>query len=159
MPKIKSIKLTRILALVKIVKSDQNSLSIKNTMKLSTKTYYGLRAMIRLTKEEKLCSVKEISVKERIPEKYLEKIFQELRNDGFLVSQKGAGGGYLLARPAAKIKAGDIIMALEKEAFLTKCQASCPMARQCSAKTFWREMEQSFEASMGSTTLADLTKQ
>ncbi len=41
-------------------------------MKLSTKTYYGLRAMIRLAKEKKSCSVKEISVKEKIPEKYLE---------------------------------------------------------------------------------------
>lgn len=126
-------------------------------MKLSTKTYYGLRAMIRLAKEKKPCSVKEISAKEKIPEKYLEKIFQELRADGFLVSQKGAGGGYSLANPASKIKAGDIVMALEKKAFLTKCQASCPMAGQCSAKTFWQEMQASFESSFGSTTLADLT--
>lgn len=125
-------------------------------MKLSTKTYYGLRAMIRLAKERKPCSVKEISVKEKIPEKYLEKIFQELRADGFLASQKGAGGGYSLVQPASKIKAGDIIMALEKEAFLTKCQSSCPLAGQCSAKTFWQEIQTSFESSFGSTTLASL---
>lgn len=125
-------------------------------MKLSTKTYYGLRAIIRLAGEKKPCSVKEISVKENIPGKYLEKIFQELRADGFLLSRKGSGGGYALARSPAKIKAGDIIMALEKEAFLTKCQASCPMAGQCSAKTFWREMQTSFESSFGSTTLANL---
>lgn len=115
--------------------------------------------MIRLAKEKRSCSVKEISAKEKIPGKYLEKIFQELRADGFLISHKGSCGGYSLARLATEIKAGDIVIALEKEAFLTKCQASCPMARQCSAKTFWREMEQSFEASMGSTTLADLIKQ
>ncbi|MDP2930278.1 MAG: Rrf2 family transcriptional regulator, partial [bacterium] len=63
-------------------------------MKLSTKTYYGLRALIRLAKEKKPCSVKEVSRKEKIPEKYLEKIFQELRNDDFLVSTKGKTGGY-----------------------------------------------------------------
>jgi len=125
-------------------------------MKLSTKTYYGLRAMIRLAKEKKPCSVKEISSKEKIPEKYLEKIFQELRADGFLVSQKGAGGGYFLARPTSKIKAGDVVMALEKEAFMTRCQTSCPMADQCSAKTFWQEIQASFESSFGSTTLANL---
>ena len=125
-------------------------------MKLSTKTYYGLRAMIRLAKEKKPCSVKEISSKEKIPEKYLEKIFQELRADGFLVSQKGAGGGYFLARPTSKIKAGDVVMALEKEAFMTRCQTSCPMAGQCSAKTFWQEIQASFESSFGSTTLANL---
>jgi len=112
--------------------------------------------MIRLAKEKKPCSVKEISSKEKIPEKYLEKIFQELRADGFLVSQKGAGGGYFLARPTSKIKAGDVVMALEKEAFMTRCQTSCPMAGQCSAKTFWQEIQASFESSFGSTTLANL---
>ena len=127
-------------------------------MKLSTKTYYGLRAMIRLAKEKKSCSVKEISSKEKIPEKYLEKIFQELRADGFLISAKGKTGGYHLSRPADKIKAGDIVMALEKEEFLTRCQTSCPMAGQCSAKNFWQEMQDSFESSFGSTTLEDLTK-
>lgn len=114
--------------------------------------------MIRLAKEKKPCSVKEISSKEKIPEKYLEKIFQELRIAGFLASHKGAGGGYSLAKPALKIKAGDIVMALEKEEFLTKCQTSCPMAGQCSAKTFWQEIQDSFESSFGSTTLEDLIK-
>ncbi len=127
-------------------------------MKLSTKTYYGLRAMIRLTKEKRPCSVKELSSLEKIPEKYLEKIFQELRADGFLVSQKGAGGGYSLAKPASKVKAGDIVMALEKDQVLTHCQATCPMAGRCSAKTFWQEMQASFESSFGSTTLEDLIK-
>ena len=126
-------------------------------MKLSTKTYYGLRALIRLAKEKKSCSVKDISVKEKIPEKYLEKIFQELRESGFLISQKGAGGGYSLAKPTLKIKAGDIVMALEKEELLTRCQTSCPMAGQCSAKIFWQEIQASFESSFGSTTLANLT--
>lgn len=114
--------------------------------------------MIRLAKEKKPCSVKEISSKEKIPEKYLEKIFQELRADGFLASQKGAGGGYSLAKPASKIKAGDIVMALEKDQALTHCQSTCPMAGRCSAKIFWQEMQASFESSFGSTTLADLIK-
>lgn len=127
-------------------------------MKLSQKTYYGLRALIRLAKEKKACSVKEISEKEKIPDKYLEKIFQELRNDGFLVSSKGKTGGYALSRPATKVKAGDIIIALEKDALLTKCQSSCPMAGKCSAEKFWQEMQSSFESSFGSTTLKDLTK-
>jgi len=125
-------------------------------MRLSTRSYYGLRAIICLAKENKSCSVKTISSKERIPEKYLEKIFQELKSAGFLVSHKGAGGGYFLSRPAAKIKAKEIVMVLEKDQALTRCQESCPMASKCSAKTFWQEMEQSFESSFGSTTLANL---
>ncbi len=127
-------------------------------MKLSTKTYYGLRALIRLAKKKKSCSVKEVSRKEKIPEKYLEKIFQELRIAGFLVSHKGAGGGYSLAKIASKIKAGAIVMALEKEAAMTKCRSSCPMAGKCSAQTFWQEMQTSFESSFGTTSLADLAK-
>jgi Rrf2 family protein len=127
-------------------------------MHLSTKSYYGLKAIIALAKKNKFCSVREISSKEHLPEKYLEKIFQELKSNGFLVSQKGAGGGYALARPPQKIGTGKVIMALEKEEALTRCQTSCPMAGHCSAKTFWQEMEQSFRSSMGSTTLADLIK-
>jgi len=128
-------------------------------MKLSTKSYYGLRAMTRLAEEAKPCSVKEISSKEKLPEKYLEKICQELRSAGFLSAQKGASGGYELARSPRQIKAKDIIMTLEEEEALTRCQSACPFSTSCSSQTFWQEMEKSFAAAMGSTTLADLIKQ
>jgi Rrf2 family protein len=127
-------------------------------MKISAKSYYGLKAMIGLAKEKGFCSARTISQKYELPYDYLEKIFQELRLAGFLVTQKGTRGGYGLARPAKKIKARDIVMALEKEEPITRCQCGCPMVGKCSAGSFWRETAASFVSAMGSTTLLDLTK-
>jgi len=127
-------------------------------MKISAKAYYGLRAMIGLAKERDFCSARTISQKQGLPYEYLEKIFQELRLAGFLITQKGARGGYSLARPAKKIKARDVVMALEKEEPITRCQCGCPLVGNCSAGSFWQETASSFVAAMGSTTLLDLTK-
>ncbi len=60
-----------------------------------------------------LVSASEIAEKHHIPRKFLDNIFTELRNAGFVLSRKGKGGGFCLARPANEIAIGNIIRALD----------------------------------------------
>jgi Rrf2 family protein len=48
-----------------------------------------------------------------IPAKFLENILADLRRSGLVASQRGADGGYRLARPAAEVSVADIIRAVE----------------------------------------------
>ena len=81
-------------------------------MRVSAKVDYALRAALELaaagdgpTKGER------ISQAQDIPLKFLENILLELRHGGLVQSQRGADGGYWLARPAEEIKLADVIRA------------------------------------------------
>lgn len=84
-------------------------------MKLSTKGRYGLRAMIDLAihSKEEAVSIASIAARQKISESYLEQLIPKLRKAGMISSIRGAGGGYVLAKPAKEISVGDILRALE----------------------------------------------
>ena len=84
-------------------------------MKLSKKSDYALRAMIYLSMQYKkgAIQIKEISAKEKIPQKFLENILLVLRKVGILNSKTGLKGGYELARSPDLITLGEVIRALD----------------------------------------------
>lgn len=84
-------------------------------MKISTKGRYGLTIMMELAARfgEGPTSLKSIAEKNQLSEHYLEQLIAPLRNAGLVKSIRGAYGGYILAKEAAEITAGDIIRVLE----------------------------------------------
>ena len=84
-------------------------------MIFSTRSSYGLRAMINLAKRQERGSVAlaQIAKQEKISLKYLERLFSGLKKAGLVKAELGAGGGYKLAKSAKKINIYDIIKALE----------------------------------------------
>jgi len=131
-------------------------------LKISTKSQYGLRAMVFLAKcGERISSLKLISAKENISFDYLEKIISRLEKAGLTRSKKGSQGGYVLAKPPQRIKIGEIIRALEGDAGLVKCTTKaghCPLEKKCFAKKFWGKLQKSLNSALDSLTLADLIK-
>ncbi|EFM62658.1 Transcriptional regulator, Rrf2 family protein [Brucella sp. NF 2653] len=105
---------------------------------LTKKGKYGLKAMVHLAgvTDGQLVSASEIAEKHHIPRKFLDNIFTELRNAGFVLSRKGKGGGFCLAHPANEIAIGNIIRALDG--------ALAPIA--CASKTDYRPCEDCNEA-------------
>lgn len=87
------------------------------SMKLSTRSQYGLRIMLNLGLHagDSPLQLSEISSRERISEKYLGQIIMPLRSSGLVNSVRGAQGGYLLSRPAGSITVLEIVEALEGE--------------------------------------------
>lgn len=127
-------------------------------MKLSTRTYYGLRAMINLAKKDEVSPIADISYEEDIPFAFLEKIFQQLKHAGLVKSKKGSMGGYQLARPAKEITAGQVFEALGEEVTTSFCpgNSSCPKFDSCGTKDLLAKLESSIGQTLDSMTLERL---
>ena len=86
-------------------------------MKLSKRSEYALRALIDLGIARELgrpiLQVSELASKEKLPIKFLEQILSQLRAGGYVETKRGKLGGYLLARPPARIKLGAVIRLLD----------------------------------------------
>jgi len=86
-------------------------------MRLSKRSEYGLRAVIQLagTYDDGFVQTRQISRRERLPNKFLESILRSLKSAGLLVSKVGASGGYRLADRPESITVGEVLTALEGE--------------------------------------------
>ena len=86
-------------------------------MRVTAKVDYAVRASTMLAThaagEAGPLKGDRIATAQAIPLKYLENILSELRQSGIVRSQRGAEGGYWLARPADQITIADIIRAVE----------------------------------------------
>jgi Rrf2 family protein len=86
-------------------------------MKLSKRSEYALRALIDLGIASQLdwpmLQVSKLAMKEKLPIKFLEQIFAQLKAAGCVKSRRGKFGGYSLARPMSRIKFGDVIRLID----------------------------------------------
>ena len=83
-------------------------------MDISAKTDYAVRALLELaSREPELVKVDVIVAEQGLPRKFAEAILGELRRGGIVRSQRGADGGYALARPANKITIGAVMRAVD----------------------------------------------
>jgi Rrf2 family protein len=83
-------------------------------MRVSAKADYAIRAMVELAAAgDGPIKGDRIAQAQQIPIKFLENILGDLRQNGLVRSQRGAEGGYWLARPAEEIAIADVIRAVE----------------------------------------------
>jgi Rrf2 family protein len=82
---------------------------------ISARSEYGLRAMLSLAAEPSGTPLtgEVLAVREGLPQKFLESVLSDIRRAGLVVSQRGRGGGYRLARDASKISVADVMRALD----------------------------------------------
>jgi Rrf2 family protein len=84
-------------------------------VRISAKVDYAVRAVVQLAAAEGAGPVKgdEIAAAQDIPINFLENILSLLRNAGFVMSRRGADGGYWLAVPADRITVADIVRVID----------------------------------------------
>jgi Rrf2 family protein len=83
-------------------------------VQISAKTDYAIRALLNLAaREPDLVKVDTIVREQGLPRKFVEAILGELRRAQIVRSQRGADGGYALARPAGEITLGAVIRAVD----------------------------------------------
>ncbi len=83
-------------------------------MQISAKTDYAVRALLLLaSRSPDLVKVEVLTVQQGLPRKFVESILSELRRAGLVRSQRGAEGGYALARPATEITIGAVIRVVD----------------------------------------------
>ena len=131
-------------------------------MRISAKVDYALRAAIELAaaapaqvKGERLATV------QSIPHKFLENILADLRNGGIVASQRGAEGGYRLARPAAEITVADVIRVVEGPIASVRGVRPDEISYEGAAvalREVWIELRTAMRGVLEQTTLADLAE-
>ena len=130
-------------------------------MKLSTRTRYGLRAILDLAVNfgKEPIQLKDVARRQEISERYLEHIVLSLKAAGLLKSMRGSHGGFMLARPPAEIKLSEIINVLEGSLCLVECvddPKACSRIDICVTRDIWQELKKSMDAILESITLQDL---
>jgi Rrf2 family protein len=84
-------------------------------MRISAKVDYAVRAAVELAaaQDGRPVTAERIATTQAVPLNFLENILGELRHAGIVRSQRGADGGFRLAKPANEISIADVIRAVE----------------------------------------------
>jgi Rrf2 family protein len=138
-------------------------------MKLSKRGEYGLRALIDLGIAAELgrpiLQISELATKEKLPIKFLEQIFTQLKASGFVVSKRGKLGGYSLARPMNKIKFGSVIRLIDGPLAPIACvsetayeRCTCPDEDHCGLRMLMLDVRTAIIKILDRYTLADIVE-
>lgn len=138
-------------------------------MKLSKRGEYALRALIDLGIASELgwplLQVSELASKEKLPIKFLEQIFTQLKSAGYVVSRRGKFGGYSLARPMSKIKFGAVIRLIDGPLAPICCvsqtsyeRCSCPDEAHCGLRMLMFDVRNAISTILDRYSLADIVE-
>ncbi|MEW6355122.1 MAG: Rrf2 family transcriptional regulator [Planctomycetota bacterium] len=133
-------------------------------MLVSQKCQYAIRAIFELAKrlDEGPAPIAEIAEAQAIPKRFLEVILNELRQAGFVESQRGSRGGYVLAHLPRRLTVGEIVRFVEGPIGPVECvsggaeKSGCPLHRDCVFLPMWERVQQAISEVYDSTTFADL---
>jgi Rrf2 family nitric oxide-sensitive transcriptional repressor len=129
-------------------------------MRLTTFTDFALRALMRLAGDpDRLFTTEEIAREFGISRNHLTKVVSDLAGAGYVVTQRGAGGGFRLARDPTAITLGEVVRLLESRQALVECfradGGACALLPQCRLKSRLAAAREAFFRELDRTTLAD----
>ena len=138
-------------------------------MKISKRGEYALRALIDLGIASELgwpmLQVSELATKEKLPIKFLEQIFTQLKTAGYVKSRRGKFGGYSLARPMNRIKFGEVIRLIDGPLAPIRCvsqtsyeRCSCPDEVHCGLRILMFDVRNAISTILDRYTLADIVE-
>lgn len=135
---------------------------------ISRKTKYALNALVCLARQHPKGPVliSEIADSERIPRKFLEQILLDLKNNGFLQSKKGKGGGYFLSRSPREIVLGKVIRIFEGPLAPVSCVSQtayhrceeCRDENTCGIRAVMKDARDAIAGILDKTTLEDMVQ-
>lgn len=130
-------------------------------MKLSTRTRYGMRAVLELAQAygKGPLQIKIIARRQEISVKYLEQLMAMLKASGFVRGIRGSKGGYVLARSPGQIRLSEVFTALEGPLVPVDCledENFCTRTVDCATRQVWAQVQEAIMAVLRSTSLQDL---
>jgi Rrf2 family iron-sulfur cluster assembly transcriptional regulator len=141
-------------------------------MQLSTRSRYAVMAMVELASRS--CAdpaapcgpvpLGDIAGSQQLSLCYLEQLFGGLRRAGLVVSARGPGGGYKLARPAEMVAIADIVEAVDETLRATRCETGTEGCMRgvdgahakCQTHDLWDELGRQISLFLAGITLADV---
>lgn len=132
-------------------------------MKISTKGRYALRLMLDLAQysnEQEYVSIKKVSKRQDISEKYLEQIVAQLSRAGYVRSTRGAQGGYCLTMEPDQYTVGMILRLIEGNLSSVSCLEDnpnkCRRCNNCVTLEVWQQINDAVNDIIDHVTLQDL---
>ena len=127
---------------------------------------YGLKAALHLARlpTQTLALSAEIAAENAISKKFLDAILSDLRTAGIVVTRKGRGGGYRLARPADLITVGEVLRVLDGPIAPIACASrtqyqpcyDCSDETTCAVRLTMVAVRDAISSVLDTRTLADL---
>jgi Rrf2 family protein len=138
-------------------------------MKLSKRGEYALRALIDLgiaaELDRPIIQVSELAAKEKLPVKFLEQIFTQLKAAGYVTSHRGKLGGYSLAKPMTRIKFGAVIRSIDGPLAPIPCvsqtryeRCTCPDEAHCGLRMLMMDVRTAISKVLDRYSLADIVE-
>lgn len=131
-------------------------------MRLARMTDYAVVVLCQMAQAPHNAHFTAATLAERagLPQPSVSKILKKLAQKGIVTAQRGAAGGYSLARAPAQILAREIIVALEGPLVLATCveeaEEACEFERSCPIRGHWDPVNQAIHDALGRVTLADM---
>ena len=133
-------------------------------MQLSLHADYGCRVLIYLAllEGDARASIEQVAGAYGISENHLVKVVHQLGRHGFVDTLRGRGGGIRLARPAAEIRLGEVVRAMEPHFNMVECFApetnTCPIISTCGLKRVLVDATAAYLAKLDEASIADVLR-
>ncbi len=132
-------------------------------IRITRETDYGIVLMTTMARDANPPYSATALAKQRgLPLPMVSKILKALARAGLLVSQRGALGGYSLARRPEEISAVDIIDALEGPIAITECSAAdlhaCMYEEYCTVSGHWHRINSAIREALKNISLLELSR-
>ena len=129
-------------------------------MELSCKSEYALLALMALADRFNLddpLQIRQISQDQNIPDRYLEQLLSQLRKAGIVRSQRGAKGGYFLAREPWKLTVLEVLTCIEGDD-LSPVFSRSPQdsVEKITVQSLWQEAREAVRQVLLNRTIQDL---
>lgn len=132
-------------------------------MRLTLQSDYALRTLMYLAASEpRQATISEIAAAYKISRAHVMVLVHRLGAAGFLLNERGRGGGIRLARPASRIRVGEVLRAVEPAFAPAECfdpeTNLCRITERCRLKRVFGEALDAWFAVLDRYTLADLVR-
>lgn len=132
-------------------------------MRLTSHTNFALRALqLAALRHPGLTRADEVARAHGLSHAHITKIVHQLGRAGYIETQRGRGGGFRLARPAADITVGEVIRLTEGPVELVECfntdTNTCPLIGICRLSAGFQEATEAFLAVLDGITIADISR-
>jgi len=131
-------------------------------LKLSKLTDYAVVVLVRLSHGAAVQTSPGIAMATGVPEPTVAKVLKALAASGLVTSQRGARGGYQLARPLSGIPVADVVVAIGGPIALTACVegsgTGCEAEHLCPVRGRWDPVNDAVRDALRQITLADMDR-
>jgi FeS assembly SUF system regulator len=130
-------------------------------LRISKMTDYAVVLATHLAAADGPHAARDLALHTQIPEPTASKVLKKLARAGVVASQRGAKGGYALARPPERIGIHEVIEAIEGPIAVTECSddtsdTSCEYETNCGVRANWQRINLAVHAALSEISLAEM---